>query len=91
MVYAFLGAVVWIATGWVCYQSGKRVERQEQEELAAERLEFALAAEREHRTRQLREHGRIHDIREDASGPPATSRPITVLGASPRHKPPTRM
>jgi hypothetical protein len=91
MIWAFLGGVVIIAACWVSYQCGKRVERQDQEELAAERLEFALAAEREHRVRQLREHGRIHDVREDASGPPATSHPITVLGASPRHRPPTRM
>ncbi len=91
MIYAFLLGVFIIGACVVSYQCGKRVERQDQEQLAAERLELALTAEREHRVRQLREHGRIHDVREDASGPPATSRPITVLGASPRHRPPTRM
>lgn len=83
MIWTFLVAAVWIGTGLICYYSGKRVERQDQEELQA--------LQREHRARQLRERGRIHDVRPDATGEPATVHPIVVLGKSPRHKPPTRM
>ena len=83
MVYAFLGTLVLILAIAIGYGCGKHAERQNTEQ--------RQQAEREHRARQLREHGRIHDVREDATGAPATSRPITVLGASPRHRPPTRM
>lgn len=91
MVYAFLAAVLIAAACWVSYQCGKRVERQDIEERVDLAVETALDASRRHRASQLRERGRIHDVREDATGEPATSHGIRVLGASPRHKPPTRM
>jgi hypothetical protein len=90
MVYAFFGTLVLILAVWIGYGCGKHVERQSQEQAAQERAEAERTA-REHRARQLRELGRRTDVREDATGAPATVHPIVVLGKSPRHRPPTRM
>jgi hypothetical protein len=89
MVYAFLGTLLVMGACRVFYASGKYVERQNIEE----RIQEALEQERLHRTNRLRDMGRVTDIRPDASGPPATSHGMRVIGTRPRSldKPQTRM
>ena len=66
---------------------GRVIRNAEKERIAQEALREADAS----RAARLRELGRVTDVRPDASGPPAVVRPMTVLGKSPRHRPPTRM
>jgi hypothetical protein len=66
---------------------GRVIGNAEKERIAQEALREADAS----RAARLRELGRVTDVREDASGPPATVRRMTVLGKSPRHRPSTRM
>ena len=90
MLYAFVLVLLEAAAYGIGYRHGRSVERrvQKRRQQVAEAHEEAL---REHRARRLREFGRIHDVREDATGAPAIVRPMHVLGRSPRHKPPTTM
>ena len=78
--------IFWLAL-FIGLLIGRVIRNAEKERIAQEALREADAS----RAARLRELGRVTDVRPDASGPPAVVRPMTVLGKSPRHRPPTRM
>ena len=92
MIAAFLGALLLIGTGLICYYSGKSVQRQTDVELRAA-AEEDLRQAMLHRANRLRDFGRVTDAHPGASGPPAVVRNMRVLGMRPDgvDKPPTRM
>ena len=88
MVAAVIYGAVAILLGLLI---GRVIQRGEAERKAYERLRVEEQEKRGAHAAKLREMGRLTDVREDATGAPAVVRPMTVLGKSPRHRPPTRM